>query len=102
MPNYGSVAFNPESTVWTAEAARQLDYFVTVPPANTTGAAAGQAIMHAYVDAVGHVPMLPGYAAGYWHSRNRYSSQDELLAAAQGFHSRGINVSIIVIDYMHW
>jgi len=27
--------------------------------------------MHSYVDAVGHVPMLPAYAAGYWHSRNR-------------------------------
>ena len=32
-------------------------------------------VMHSYVDAVGHVPMLPGYAAGYWHSRNRYASQ---------------------------
>jgi alpha-D-xyloside xylohydrolase len=25
-----------------------------------------------------------------------------LLDAAWGFHTRGINVSVIVIDYMHW
>jgi len=32
----------------------------------------------------------------------RYASQDELLAAAAGFHNRSINVSVIVIDYNHW
>lgn len=36
-----------------------------------------------------------------WHSRNRYSSQDQLLTAAQTFHNLNINVSIIVIDYHH-
>ena len=102
MPNYGDVEFGDAATSWTATAASQIDYFITVPPANATGAAAGQAIMNAYVDAVGHSPMLPSYAAGYWHSRNRYSSQDMLLEAAWGFHTRGINVSVIVIDYMHW
>ena len=102
MPNYGDVAFGETTTAWTATAASQIDYFITVPGATATGAAAGQAIMNAYVDAVGHSPMLPSYAAGYWHSRNRYSSQDMLLDAAWGFHTRGINVSVIVIDYMHW
>jgi alpha-D-xyloside xylohydrolase len=51
---------------------------------------------------VGHSPMLPGWGAGYWHSKNRYSTQQEITDAAAGFASRGINVSVIVIDYNHW
>ena len=102
MPNYGGVDFTGNTTTWTADAARQIDYFITVPGADATPGTAGGAIMNNYVDAVGHAPMLPEYAMGYWHSKNRYSSQADLLAAAEGFHNRSINVSIIVIDYMHW
>ena len=58
--------------------------------------------MQSYVDAVGHAPVLPAWAAGYWHSKNRYASQEELLDAAWGFYTRGVNVSVIVIDYHHW
>ena len=44
--------------------------------------------MNAYVDAVGHSPNMPSWGAGYWHSRNRYSSQGMLLdAVSQGFAS---------------
>ena len=39
---------------------------------------------------------------GYWHSKNRYSTQQQITDAAAGFASRGINVSVIVIDYNHW
>ena len=55
----------------------------------------GSDIMSSYADAVGHTPIIPEYALGYWHSKNRYSSQAELLAAAEGFHNRSINVSIM-------
>ena len=102
MPNYGTVSFWDTNTTWMAEAATQLDWFITVPPALTQPSEAGAAIMHAYVDAVGHAPVMPTWGMGYWHSRNRYSSQDMLLAAAKGFHDRGVPVSVIVIDYMHW
>ena len=102
MPNYGTVSFWDSNTTWMAEAALQIDYFVTVPPAGCAPSRAGPAIMNAYVDAVGHAPVMPAWATGYWHSRNRYSSQGMLLDAAKGFHERGVNVSVIVIDYMHW
>jgi alpha-D-xyloside xylohydrolase len=58
--------------------------------------------MHSFVDAVGHAPLLPSYAAGYWHSKNRYESSSQLLDAARGFRDRGINVSVIVVDFHHW
>ena len=54
------------------------------------------------MDATGHSPVLPEWAAGYWHSKNRYASQADLLAAAKEFHDRKIPVDIIVIDWQHW
>eukprot|EP00118_Oscarella_pearsei_P013982 m.116749 g.116749 ORF g.116749 m.116749 type:complete len:430 (+) comp37585_c0_seq1:1063-2352(+) len=58
--------------------------------------------MQNYIDAVGHAPVLPEFAAGYWHSKNRYSSQAELLDAARNFSQYEIPVSFIIIDYFHW
>ena len=57
-------------------------------------------VVEKYVDAVGHARKLP--YPGYWHSRNRYASQDELLEVARGFHNRSIPVDVIVIDWYHW
>lgn len=99
MPNYGGVEFGSDWTNWTAQSGTQVDYFVTV--AGKGGAAAnasiGTQIMNSYVDAVGHSPMLPEWGSGYWHSKNRYASQQEITDAAAGFASRGINVSVIVV-----
>ena len=41
MPNYGTVSFWDTNTTWMAEAATQIDYFITVPPAGATPAEAG-------------------------------------------------------------
>ena len=120
MPNYGGVDFagaNASEQRWHANSASQTDYWVSVPPGG--GAPAGPALMQSYVDATGHAPLLPEYAAGYWcspirrcstalshpitrHSRNRYASQRDLLAAAEHLHALGIPTDIIVIDYNHW
>lgn len=104
MPNYGGVIFAPKMTNWTAHASSQLDYFITTSSkqADTNPAQAPADILHNYVDAVGHTPQFPEYAAGYWHSRNRYATQKELLEAAEGFANRSVPVSVIVIDYHHW
>eukprot|EP01043_Picozoa_sp_COSAG02_P047222 COSAG02_NODE_4503_length_5285_cov_5.431161_1_plen_738_part_00 len=104
MPNYGGVEFGADWTNWTAQAGTQVDYFVTVggKEGGTANASIGTQIMNSYVDAVGHSPMLPEWGSGYWHSKNRYSSQQQITDAAAGFASRGINVSVIVVDYNHW
>jgi len=52
-------------------------------------------MMEKYVDAVGHARKQP--YPGYWHSKNRYSTQQELLDVARGFHNRSIPVDVIVI-----
>ena len=72
MPGYGSVSFGDNATTWTAVQTQQIDYFVTVRSAGSTGAKANADLLSHYVDATGHALMLPEWAAGYWHSRNRY------------------------------
>ncbi|XP_065845172.1 uncharacterized family 31 glucosidase ORF2-like [Oscarella lobularis] len=102
MTNYGQVTFNDHNTTWTAEEATEIDLFVTTSGTNASSAEAVVQIMKNYVDAVGHSPVPPEYALGYWHSKNRYKSQEELLEAAQNFSHYNIPVSYIVIDYFHW
>ena len=76
MPNYGRVDFEPQTTNWTALSAAQIDFWVSAAPGGALNQAAiHMALMKQYADAVGHAPMLPESVAGYWHSRNRYSSQ---------------------------
>ena len=37
-----------------------------------------------------------------WHSKNRYRNSTQLEAVAAGFASRGLPLSVLVIDYMSW
>jgi alpha-D-xyloside xylohydrolase len=46
--------------------------------------------------------MLPEWAAGFWQSKLRYRTQDELLEVAREYHRRGLPLSVIVCDFFHW
>ena len=85
---------------WQLAAAAQLDYIVTTtsPTAIADGTTAFQLLEH-FVSWVGRSPGLPEWALGYWHCKNRYASQAELLAAAHGFANRSIPVDLIIIDW---
>jgi alpha-D-xyloside xylohydrolase len=95
VPAYGGVNLSytddhhsTRRTTWTAHAVTQLDYFIATSSASAGASAAAGEIMRAFADAVGHAPPLPSFAAGYWHSKNRYESAEQLLDAARGFYSR--------------
>jgi alpha-D-xyloside xylohydrolase len=94
-PAVGRVELAHNGTRWVADATRQLDYWIV---AGATPAA----ILGRYADATGHAPMLPAWAAGFWQSRNRYPSQEELLAVAREHVTRGLPLSVIAADYLHW
>lgn len=110
VPAYGSVQFGdgPSRSVhrWTGFNLDQVDVLLTtysegVTPQN--GYQAGQSIMQHYVDAVGHAPELPSWASGYWHSKNRYQTQDEVESTMDIFEKNfSIPVSVFVIDYFNW
>jgi alpha-D-xyloside xylohydrolase len=93
-PAIGRVELANTGTRWVADSARQIDYWIT----------AGQPaqVLRNYADATGHAPPLPEWASGFWQCKLRYRTQDELMAVAREYASRGLPLSVIVSDYFHW
>lgn len=93
-PATGRAEFGRSLVRWTADCADQLDYWIT---AGTPGE-----ILFAYRGVTGAAPAFPDWALGLWQSRLRYTSQQQLLEVAEGYASRGLPLSAIVIDFFHW
>ncbi len=94
-PAVGRATFATNRTEWYAAAAEQLDYWVT---AGDTPAE----IASALADATGHAPMMPERGLGFWQSKLRYASQEELLAVAREHAGRGLPLDVVVADFFHW
>eukprot|EP00929_Paragymnodinium_shiwhaense_P065119 TRINITY_DN32681_c0_g1_i3.p1 TRINITY_DN32681_c0_g1~~TRINITY_DN32681_c0_g1_i3.p1 ORF type:complete len:860 (-),score=106.41 TRINITY_DN32681_c0_g1_i3:263-2842(-) len=119
MPNFGSMSMMDDATQWVAHdpVNRQIDVFITThaaPPASTRNEgkdscdasrkSRAQDLLRHYVDATGHAPMLPQWASGFWHSpmgSPKYN-QSQVIEAANGLHSRGLDTDVFVIDYFNW
>jgi alpha-D-xyloside xylohydrolase len=126
-PAFGNVSLSGDRLQWVALAADNADFWITVPPANSTNQLAD--LMHNYVDAVGHASRMPFDATGFIqvggvqnkverdekvhnsttalpHSpptflpqcKNRYRNQTQLLDVARGYVDRGLPISIIVVS----
>lgn len=94
-PSVGRVELGYNATRWVAEAAPHVDYWIT------TGDDPAEILSH-YADVTGHVPMLPAWASGFWQSKLRYASQQELISVAEEYHRRELPLSVIVVDFFHW
>jgi alpha-D-xyloside xylohydrolase len=93
-PAIGRVELASTGTRWVSDSARQIDYWIT--------AGAPREILGRYADATGHAPNLPEWASGFWQSKLRYRTQDELLQVAREYKRRGLPLSVIVCDFFHW
>ncbi|MBE9502290.1 MAG: glycoside hydrolase family 31 protein [Dehalococcoidia bacterium] len=94
-PAVGRVELGRNRTRWIAEAAHQIDYVIA------TGDSFFD-IMERYADATGHAPMLPKWASGFWQCKLRYKTQEELMSVAREYKRRGLPISVIVVDFLHW
>ena len=83
-----------ERTVFRSPVAECVDYTVF------TGSA--DEIIASYRAVSGEVPMLPEWAFGYIHCRERFHSQEELLATARRFREEQIPIDLIVQDWQYW
>lgn len=59
-------------------------------------------VMTTYHDVTGHAPLLPKWALGYIHCRERFHSQDELVQTARKFRELNIPIDMIVQDWQWW
>jgi alpha-D-xyloside xylohydrolase len=94
-PAVGRVTFGKNLTVWEVRSSKKLDYWITAGDTPSE-------IEEAYARAVGTVPMMPDFALGFWQSRLRYRTQEELLTVAREYKKRGLPISVIVADFFHW
>lgn len=80
---------------WWSEMSKQLDYYF-IAGDNLDEVISG------YRTLTGKSPIMPKWAMGYWQSRERYITQDEVLATFKEFRERQIPIDNIVLDWMHW
>ena len=59
-------------------------------------------IVASYRQLTGCAPMMPRWALGYIHCRERFHSQEEILATAQRFQQESIPVDVLVQDWQYW
>lgn len=55
-----------------------------------------------YRELTGRVPLTPRWTLGYWQSRERYKTGDELLATVKEFRERRFPLDVIVQDWQYW
>lgn len=55
-----------------------------------------------YRTLTGKSPIMPKWAMGYWQSREKYNTQNEVLSTLSEFRKREIPIDNIVIDWLHW
>lgn len=94
-PSPGHVEFAKNRTVWKADSCYQADYLVFAGDSP-------KAVMNKYCHLTGFAPVLPHWATGFWQSKCRYESQEELMEVARGYKQRGIPIDVIVVDFFHW
>jgi alpha-D-xyloside xylohydrolase len=75
--------------------ADHIDYYVLYGPQMDR-------ILHEYRSMTGHVPLFPEWAYGFWQSKDRYKTQQEMLDVAAGYRQRHIPLDAIVQDWFWW
>ena len=59
-------------------------------------------VIAGYRTLTGKATLLPIWAFGFWQSRERYKTQDEILNTVKEFRNRRIPLDNIVLDWSYW
>ena len=59
-------------------------------------------VVRGYRTLTGKAPVMPKWVLGFWQSRERYATQEELVGTLAEFRSRHIPVDNIVQDWQYW
>ena len=80
---------------WSSEAGDAVDYYFCYGPEADTAIAGYRAL-------TGAVPMFGKWAWGFWQSKERYQTQQELLDVASQYRSLNIPIDGIIQDWQYW
>ena len=88
-------AYNKNHFELTSDAAANINYYF-VYGTNLDDVIAG------YRYLTGKAPIVPQWAMGFWQSRERYKTQQEIMSTVKTFRERGIPLDNIVLDWQYW
>lgn len=78
-----------------SEAGKQIDYYFIY--GNNM-----DEVISGYRTLTGKAPIVPKWALGFWQSRERYKTQNEILSIVDEFRKRKIPIDNIVLDWSYW
>lgn len=81
-------------SLWS-EMGQQLDYYF-VHGKNADD------VIKGYREITGKAEVMPKWAMGFWQSRERYKTQDEIVSTLKEFRQRQIPIDNIVLDWNYW
>ena len=84
-----------EQTTWTSQVGDRVSFFV-IAGKNTDEIYSGYKLL------TGATTLLPKAAYGFIQCKQRYSSQDEVLAVAKGYRERHLPADVIVVDWFYY
>ena len=84
-----------ERLAFASEFEPQLDFWFI-------GGGSHDAVIRGYRQLTGKAQVMPKWVLGFWQSRERYSTQDELVGTLREFRRRHIPVDNIVQDWQYW
>lgn len=94
MNFYGGIATNTRYAM-SSETGDVLDYYFFYGPEVDQ-------VVSGYRTATGKVPLFPKWAYGLIQSKDRYTSQKEILAVKDGYRKNKIPLDVIVQDWHYW
>ena len=85
----------PSEMRLTAKSANAIDYYFFYGPEMDQ-------VVHRYRELTGHAPLFGEWAYGFFQSKDRYRSDEELLRVAQEYRSQKVPLDVIVQDWFWW
>lgn len=96
-PGVGRAVLGTNVMSFEAASATKLDYWVVVE-----GDDGPKGVVEAYCAVTGTPPVMPEYGLGFWQSKLRYQTQEEVLTVAREYARRKLPLDVLVIDFFHW
>lgn len=95
--NYSPTNFtdNAAATSFRSEVGEGIDYYFMYG-----GHADG--VIACMRDLTGQAPMFPLWTYGFWQSKERYKSQDELVGVVKKYRELGVPLDGIIQDWQYW
>jgi alpha-D-xyloside xylohydrolase len=94
------------SVAFASEVAKGIDYYYIQGSGLLQGGGAAGAglddVIAGFRELTGKAVLPPRWAYGFWQSRQRYNTQEELLGVVREYRQRGIGFDNIVQDWFYW